>query len=250
MTNIWDEVNGKQYITSMITTIHRVVEDQEDAATLSLVKNIEEQAVLEELLEASKPKKPQGYEDLHYLLITPFRYPPLKYGSRFSSSFEPSLFYGALNASTALAETAYYRFVYMSGMKEPYTETILMTYSSYTVGIKTRRGVFLDKPPFNTFNNIIISPNNYHETQKLGASMRNADVEAFQYVSARSLEKGINVALFTPKAFQSKKPISIKRWICNITNQEIGFLSNENQTRLRFNRDSFLVDGMIPSPAC
>ncbi|WP_454782214.1 RES family NAD+ phosphorylase [Legionella sp. WA2022007384] len=250
MGDLWDEMDGTQYITSIMATIHRVVEDQEEVATLSLVNNIEEQGILEELLETSKPKKPEEYEDLHYLLITPFRYPPLQYGSRFGSTFEPSLFYGALNSSTALAETAYYRFVFMSGMKEPYPDNIQMTYSSYTVGIKTAHGVFLNKQPFDAFEKIITSPQYYGDTQKLGTSMRNADVEAFQYISARDPEKGINVALFTPKAFQSKKPISLERWICNITNQEIGFISNDTHKRLSFKRDIFLVDGLLPAPAC
>ncbi|RUR18340.1 RES family NAD+ phosphorylase [Legionella qingyii] len=243
-------MDGKQYITPIMATIHRVVEDQEELATLSLVNNIEEQAILEELLETSKPKRPEEYEDLHYLLITPFRYPPLQYGSRFGNTFEPSLFYGSLNVSTALAETAYYRFVFMAGMKEPYTDSILMTYSSYTIGIKTVHGIFLNKQPFNTVEQIISSPKYYSDTQKLGSSMRKANVEAFQYSSTRDPEKGINVALFTPKALQSKKPISIERWICNITNEEIGFISNDNHNRLSFNRDLFLVDGLIPAPAC
>ena len=250
MGNIWDEMDGKQYITPIMATIHRVVEDQEEAATLSLVNNIEEQGILEELLETSKPKKPEEHDDLHYLLITPFRYPPLQYGSRFGSTFEPSLFYGALNISTALAETAYYRFVFMSGMVEPYTDNILMTYSSYTVGINTAHGVFLNQQPFDAFEKIITSPKYYSDTQKLGTSMRKANVEAFQYISARDPERGINVALFTPIAFQSKKPISLERWICNITNEEIGFISNDNHKRLSFNRDAFLVDGLIPAPAC
>ena len=248
--DIWAEVGGEEHIASMMATIHRVVEDQEDAATLSLVNNIEEQGVLEDLLEQSKPKKQEGCEALHYLLITPFRYPPLQYGSRFGSNFEPSLLYGSLNISTALAETAYYRFVYLSGMKEAYAKPILMTYSSYTASIRTDRSVFLDKKPFNSFEEIMTSPDNYSDTQKLGDSMRHASVEAFQYISARDPEQGKNIALFTPKTFQSKKPIHIERWICNITHEEIGFVSNDKQRRLRFDKRLFLVDGKIPAPSC
>ncbi|WP_367607648.1 RES family NAD+ phosphorylase [Legionella sp. W05-934-2] len=250
MVKIWEAVKGEQFITPMMATIHRVVEDQEKAATLSLVKNIDEQGVLEDLLEQTKPKKPKGYDDLDYLLITPFRYPPLKYGSRFGSSLEPSLFYGSLNVSTALAETAYYRFVFMAGMQEPYADTILTRFSSYKVGIKTAHGIFLNKPPFEPYHHIITSPKYYADTQELGNSMRHAKLEAFQFVSARDPKKGLNIALFSPKAFQSKKPISIEHWICNITNQDIGFISNDTQARINFSRDIFLVDGQLPSPAC
>ena len=233
-----------------MATIHRVVENQEKVATLSLVNTIEEQGVLEELLEASKPQKPDGYDNLHYLLITPFRYPPLKYGSRFGARFEPSLFYGALNVSTALAETAYYRFVYLSGMKEPYTQPILMDFSSYTVAMRTKKGVFLDKKPFDQFAETISSPTQYEATQALGAAMRKADVEAVQYISARDPRQGKNLALYTPKALQSKKPITTHRWIASVTNDEIGFIAHDSDKRISFDKQIFLVDGELPAPSC
>lgn len=53
--------------------------------------------------------KPSINKDIHYLIFTPFRYPPLKYGSRFGRAFEPSLWYGSLQLKTAFAEVAYYR---------------------------------------------------------------------------------------------------------------------------------------------
>lgn len=57
-----------------------MVESQEQVATLQLVDTLEEQALLEELLESSKPPVPADAEPLHYLLKTPFRYPPLRWG--------------------------------------------------------------------------------------------------------------------------------------------------------------------------
>lgn len=233
----------------MMATIHRVIEDQEEAATFSLVNNIEEQAILEELLEQSKPDMPEACDGIHYLLFTPFRYPPLKYGSRFGGNFEPSLFYGSLNISTALAETAYYRFYFISGMAEPYTDAISLTYSSYTVKINTNKGVFLNTHPFDDFEKEISSPIHYNASQKLGYSMREACVEAFQYTSARDPQKGINVALFTPKAFHSKQPQSLLGWFCKVTSDEIGFISKDSQKRFSFHKEIFLVNGEIPVPA-
>ena len=164
MVDIWSEVSGDKHITSMMATIHRVVEDQESVATVSLVNNMEQQDILEELLEKSKPKRPAGYDDLHYLLITPFRYPPLKYGSRFGSDFEPSLFYGSLNVSTALCETAYYQFVFMSGMDKPFSEAREVFYSSFNVSVRTNKCIFLDKEPFSKYESLITSKNNYIDT--------------------------------------------------------------------------------------
>ena len=41
---------------------------------MSLVDTLEEQALLEEVLDDSKPAVPEDCRNLHYLLFTPFRY--------------------------------------------------------------------------------------------------------------------------------------------------------------------------------
>jgi hypothetical protein len=51
-----------------------VVEAQYLASTMRLADSLADQAVLEAVLEESKPKTPAGAEKLHYLLATPFRY--------------------------------------------------------------------------------------------------------------------------------------------------------------------------------
>lgn len=90
-------------------TLRRLVESQEQVATSQLVASLDRQAVLEDLLEQTKPPLRPGAETLHYLLSTPFRYPPLRWGSRFGARSEPSLFYGSLETVTVLWEAAYYR---------------------------------------------------------------------------------------------------------------------------------------------
>jgi hypothetical protein len=88
----------------------RIVESQEQIAMLSLVDDLAEQAVLEDLLEQTKPPLPAGAERLHDLLSTPFRYPPLRHSSRFGQRFEPSLFYGVRRLPTLLTSfTAFAR---------------------------------------------------------------------------------------------------------------------------------------------
>ncbi len=64
---------------------------------------------------------------MHYLLTTPFRYPPLKHGSRFANKQGPSLFYGSESIQTTLSESAYYRFLFWSGMVEPPSSANLTT---------------------------------------------------------------------------------------------------------------------------
>lgn len=249
MASIWQEAQGYSHIKPIMASAHRVTDDQQLIATMGIVNSVEEQGVLEELLEETKPKKPEGYGDLGYLLITPFRYPPLKHGSRFGTPFEPSLFYASMQVSTALSETAYYRFVFLSGMQEPFDEPLQVTYSSFKVKIHSLCGVYLDKPPFDKYNPIMESKFDYQQTQGLGSSMRNEGVEAFEYTSARCPNRGKNIALFTPKALQSKQPETMERWVCSVRNEEVGFVSGDNTQRFSFKKEQFCINQKLPMPA-
>ena len=61
----------------------RVVESQSQVATMKLVDDLDEQAILEAELDRSKPAVPASCKGLDYLLATPFRYAPYPHGSRF-----------------------------------------------------------------------------------------------------------------------------------------------------------------------
>ena len=96
---IWQTCNGEQYLTRLSGHLFRLVASQEQAATLSLVDNLQEQVLLDQLLEDTKPVVPPAARHLHYLLKTPFRYPPLKWGSRFGSVHEPGIFYAGCSVA-------------------------------------------------------------------------------------------------------------------------------------------------------
>ena len=89
----------------------RAVEAQHVASTMALVDTVAEQAVLERLIERSKPPVPREVAGvgLHWLLFTPFRYPPPPGGSRFRGPTDPGVFYGADHLRTACAEVGYWR---------------------------------------------------------------------------------------------------------------------------------------------
>jgi hypothetical protein len=94
-------------------TVWRMVEAQHTASTMKIVDNSEEQDLLETLLEGSKPTQPASAQDLDYLLATPFRYYPLRGGSRFRAVTDPGVFYGAESARTASAELGYWRWKFL-----------------------------------------------------------------------------------------------------------------------------------------
>lgn len=232
-----------------MASIYRLVESQEQIATLELVHDVYEQGILEDLLESTKSPLPHDTKALHYLLQTPFRYPPLKYGSRFGTAYERGLFYGSLSTSTALAETAYYRFVYMLGPEMPFSETIHSEYTSFSASIRTHLALFLDKEPFIAYESLLMSKNSYVATQQLGHAMRNFGIEAFQFVSARDKLKGKNIALFTPNAFCNSNPVNLTTWLCQTNTEQVGFMSKDKQNRVLYKQEDFWVDNTFPSPA-
>ena len=94
----------------------RAVEAQHVASTMVLVDTVAEQAVLERLVESSKPPVPRDVArlGLHWLLFTPFRYAPPPGGSRFRATGDPGVFYGADERRTACAELGYWRWRFLT----------------------------------------------------------------------------------------------------------------------------------------
>lgn len=229
----------------------RIVESQHVVSTRKLVDSDDEQAVLEQLIDGVKPPVPRGMKRLHYLLSTPFRHPPLRWGSRFGGADEPGLWYGSRRLSTAFAEVAYYRFVFLAGTRAklaPLTAGL----SSFRVKLATPRGLDLTTPPFSRFESDLASKTSVRETQALGRRMRAAGVVAFTYVSARDPGRGTNVGLFAP-CFSPAKPFGLQAWSCTTTASRVGVVERNllarTPARFDFDRAVFEVDGVLPAPA-
>lgn len=248
--DIWEACGAAARPGPLRGALVRLIENQEQVATRNLVDTLAEQARLEELLERSKPPSPPGTSRLHYLLATPFRYPPLSHGSRFGSRREPSLFYGSRQLPAALAEGAYYRFVFWYGMTTPPQSGQLTTqHTSFGADYKTIRGLRLQDPPFAEFEATLAAPDSYAATQRLGADLREAGIEAIEFVSARSPRRGINVALFTPAAIASRQPLRQRAWLCQTGPETISFSGRTPGTIYDFPLALFTVDGVLPQPA-
>lgn len=233
-------------------TAVRIVESQEQIATIVLVSTLDEQHVLEQLLETTKPALPQGAETYGYLISTPFRYPPLPHGSRFGQRLQSGIYYGSLAIGTALAECAYYRFVFWSGMAVPPPGARLTTaHTTFEVHVAAARGVALDETPFDQYTSAISDPLQYGASQLLGTAMREAGVEVFTFYSARDADGGKNIGVFTLSAIQSRKPANLRQWICTTTAEAVSFIEvHTNRQPYSFSLNTFLVDGRLPAPAC
>ena len=235
-------------IPNMKGVIWRVVESQAEIATLELVDTLEEQATLEVLLEKSKPPLVDNDQTLDYLLTTPFRYPPLKWGSRFGQKHEPSLFYGSENIKTALAETAYYRILFWNGMEiAPPSGRLKTQHTIFSVKYKCAEGLCLNRSPFKEYKDLLQHPHDYSAPQWLGGVMRKLGIDGFEFTSARCPDGGLNIAFFTPDAFASKRPEEKQNWICETTALHVMF--SGLGALIKFGVEDFMVDGVLPFPA-
>jgi hypothetical protein len=224
----------------------RVVEGQHVIATRNLVDSTEEHELLEKMIDAAKPAPPPTPEfaGFHYLLSTPFRYPPLRHGSRFATRHERSIFYGSVELRAAFAETAYYRLLFLEGTKA-HLEPIETDLSAFKIGYRTRRGMDL------TGRTAVSAPDHYDAGQKLGAQMRASGVEAFRYRSARDAEGGTNVGLLTPGAFTAKRPGAMQVWRAIASRAAVEMRRHDllHPQTFVYPREQFVVRGKLPAPA-
>ncbi len=252
MADIWSRCSGQEHIRTLDTLAFRIVESQEKVATMTLVDNAEEQMLLEAILEDNKPPAVDDPDAHHYLITTPFRYPPLRHGSRFGLRTRPGLFYASLETRTALAECAYYRFVFWQGMSEPPPNPRIMTdHTTFAVTVKTDKGLYLEQPPFTEFKEDISNPAHYQSSQALGEAMRGANVEAFIYPSARDNQDGANIGIYTLAAIKSKRPLRKQLWSCITSADQVSFIRlHSKNDPFNFPLQQFLTNKVLPMPSC
>jgi len=240
----------QEHIKPIKNETYRVAESQQKIATNTLVDTLEEQRMLEEMLDRVKPRIPQGCEKFDYLIYTPFRYPPLKHGSRFGLKTRPSIFYGSCNIEAAFAELAYYRFVYYDGMATaPKKKQKVTQHASFMVELETQKGVAFNDIPFKKYKKEISDPLSYQVSQSIGEDMRDKGVEAFSYYSARA-QNEINIGVYSCAAIQSEMPKSLRHWSCITKDSNVTIRSlDDSWNNMSFELDQYLVDGKLPSPA-
>ena len=191
----------------------RAVEAQHIASTFRLVSDVEEQALLERVLETSKPPLPASSQSLHYLLATPFRYTsPL--GSRFRSVSQPGVWYGAEHVRTCCAELGYWRWRFLSD--SPALQSLGPSPQTVFRARVQARIVDLGRPPFRRDRASWTHPRNYGPTQQFADTARAAGVEAIRYESVRDPEHGPAMAVLSPAVFRPHQPLEQHTWLLTV----------------------------------
>lgn len=206
----------------------RAVEAQHRVSTIRLVDTLEEQAELERLIEASKPAAPASRPGLHWLLLTPFRYPPLPQGSRFRGPADPGVFYGADTRRTACAELGYWRWRFLLDSPD------LAAMESLPQTLFTAQfdavAVDLRQPPLARDAALWRHPADYGPCQAFARLAREAGIAVIRYASVRDPQAGGCAALLTPQALLPAE-LAEQAWRLTVT-----------RARVFWHRDSVLHD--------
>lgn len=226
--------------------IWRSVELQSRVATLRLVDSLDEQAHLEELLEGVKPPLRSGTDGLHFLLATPFRYKPHDpWGSRFSRPRSQGVFYAAEERRTALAETTFYRLLFLAGPEAPRLPGGKITYTLFSVSVSTDRALDLTAPPLAADRSAWTDRTELSRTQVLGDAAQDIDTEIIRYESVRDPLQGVALAVLRP-CFQGGI-LRQETWHLSLLASEAALLRDDGAARFGFEYSGFLDDPRLGS---
>ena len=183
----------------------RAVEAQHQVSTNVLVDTLAEQAELERLLEESKPAPPAGRE-LHWLLSTPFRYPPLAGGSRFRGPADPGAWYGADTVRTACAEVGYWRWRFLRA--SPQLSALPARAQTVFRVAAAGRTVDLRLPPLDALRGRFTAPADYTATQSFARRARRA------WRSCATNRCATPSTVARPCCSRRRRSVPSRRWSC------------------------------------
>jgi hypothetical protein len=225
------------------------VEAQHRVSTMKLVDTLDEQAVLEELLESTKPAVPADCRHLHYLLFTPFRYgAPYPTGSRFRrAGFTPGVFYASETVGTAIAEMAFHRLLFYADSPGTPWPRDAGEYTIFSVSYASKAALDLTAPPLNRDRAAWMHPLDYSACQGLADAARAAALEVLRYESARDPVPagGTNVAIFSCRAFTTRSPRTRQTWRLYLSASGVRALCAAPRQQVGFDRAAFADDPRI-----
>ena len=197
----------------------RAVEAQHLVSTNVLVDSADEQRVLEDLLDESKPPVPPGARGLDFLLFTPFRYAPPSGGSRFRGETDPGVFYCADEVRTACAELGYWRWRHLLDTPAltrmpPAGQTVFrVRLDAPAIDLRT--------PPFDAGRPAWTDPDDYRACQTMARVVRTAGLRAIRYESVRDPLHAGCCAVLDPGAFAKRSPLDRQTWLLSVFRERV-----------------------------
>jgi hypothetical protein len=246
-SRIWTPAALSAELRALSGTCWRVVEAQHKVSTLKLVDTLAEQAVLEGLIEQSKPPIPPECRHLHYLLATPFRYgSAYPRGSRFRrAGMTPGVYYASARVDTAIAETAFSRLLFFAESPATPWPANPGEFTAFSARFATRHGLDATSSPLSVDRASWTHPTDYASCQALAEAARAAAVEVIRYESVRDPAHRANVAVLACPAFRSIEPIERQTWRIQLGASGARALCEFPEARLELGRDAFAADPRI-----
>jgi RES domain len=225
----------------------RLVEAQHQVSTLNLVDTLAEQAVLEDLIEMTKPSIPIECRHLDYLLATPFRYgSAYPHGSRFRrAGMTAGVFYASETVETAVAEMAFYRLLFFAESPLTPWPADASELTAFSVSVVTMKLIDLTIKPLNEDQGVWTSIDTYDACQSLAETTRLAGGEIIRYFSVRDPQKGLNVAVLTCGAFAEPRPKSRQTWRLRLSASGVQAICEFPRNALEFGHEVFAADPRI-----
>jgi hypothetical protein len=221
----------------------RVVEAQHYVSTMKLTDSLEDQAILEELIEETKPPIPPDCDGLHFLLLTPFRYSGRNpWGSRFRRPHaDAGVFYAAEHSETAIAETVFHRLRFFADSPETPWPQNAGEYTAFSVEVRSARAIDLMSVSMDELPDIL-DPLDYSAGQALSEKAREAGVELIRYPSVRDPDHRANLAVLTPAAFAKTEPTGRQTWRIYLDGNGARAICESPSLSVAFGRDAFSAD--------
>ena len=244
---IWTRVALSSEFRPFAGTCWRLVEAQHHVSTLKLTDSLAEQALLEELIEETKPAIPPECRHLDFLLATPFRYGALyPTGSRFRRAGRTlGVYYAADLPATAVAEMAFYRLLFFAESPATPWPADASEYTAFAVAVASGRVLDLTEQPLAQDEAIWSDPVVYEGCQAFAEAARAADAEIIRYRAVRDPHGGANLALLTCRAFTQPAPVERQSWRMRISASGVQALCEFPRQAVEFSHADFASDPRI-----
>ncbi|MEY8117575.1 RES family NAD+ phosphorylase [Falsihalocynthiibacter sp. BN13B15] len=243
---IWTPAALQSEVQPIDSTAWRLVEAQHVVSTLSLVDSLEEQAMLEDILETTKPPLPKDCQGLDYLLATPFRYRPYPHGSRFRrAGLTKGVWYGSEAPETALAEMVFYRFLfYAESPNTPFPDNPA-DYTAFSAALSSERALDLTTGGLKADAADWQHHTDYTSCQNIADTAREIDVGILRFASVRDPSKGANFAVLDCRAFRNSAPLDRQTWRIRISRTGAQAVRDYPRLGLEFPQTAFNDDPRV-----
>ncbi|NDR56317.1 RES family NAD+ phosphorylase [Aliiruegeria sabulilitoris] len=189
-----------------------MIEGQYRPSTARIVDTNEEQRILEEILEDTKPPVPEPCRHLDWPFRSPFRYGCYPGPSRFRRAGRtPGVFYSSEHSITALIETTWGRVQTLLASPGTPWPRAAIEHTAICADINVEKSIDLMMQPLASQGNWL-DPADYFECLDIADMAHTEGVEAIRYQSVRDPQGRANVAVLTCGAFAQPAPVRQETW--------------------------------------